>query len=238
MRRSRGVFRVAVLSLAVLSTGCGKKLLECKSLVKTINPSMEKLNALSSKKGDPSSAENMKQMASVLDSTAALLAKLDLSTPELRKYSQDYQAMCKDTAGSFQQMLALIASMQAGARKMDTFRKGTEANMKLFEQLCSHGKTPAECKPIAKKLKQFPDDPNKAADLDTFIAEIGKIQTKNANMTALMADLAKNLTDSSKQVKEMQDGEKKAAATTEALQKVTARESAIIDGLNAFCGGK
>jgi hypothetical protein len=52
--------------------------------------------------------------------------------------------MCKETAGSFQQMLALIASMQAGSKKMDTLRKGPEANMKLFEQLGSHGKSPPQ----------------------------------------------------------------------------------------------
>lgn len=238
MGRSRGIFGAALVGLAILSVGCGKKRVECQSLVKAINPSMEKLNALANKKDDANSAADIKEMASVLDATAATLAKLDLTTPELKKHSQDYQAMCKDTSDSFKQMLALVASMEAGGKKVESLGKATEATMSIFKQLCTKGKVPAECRPIGKKLQNIPDSPDNVAELDKFIAELGAIPVKNASVKAVMADLTKNLSETSKLTKGLKDSEKKVNATAEGMKKVTDRESAIIDALNAFCGAK
>jgi hypothetical protein len=238
MGRSRGISGAVLVGLAILSMGCSKKPFECQSLVKAINPSMEKLNALGNKKDDANSTADIKEMASVLDATAVALAKLDLSTPELKKRSQDYQAMCKETSESFKQMIALVASMEAGGKKMEGLGKTTEGNMTMFKQLCTKGKVPAECRPIGKKLQQIPDNPDNVAVLDKFIGELGAIPVKNAAVKALMTDLTKNLTETAKLTKELKDSEKKVHATAEGLKKVTDRESAIIDGLNAFCGAK
>jgi len=174
----------------------------------------------------------------VLETAAADLGKLNVSTPELKKFSADYTAMCKETAASFHEMLTVVASMEAGKKKLEGLSKAAEANMQTFEQLCTKGRAPAECRPVAKKLKQFPDDPNKIPELDKFIDELRTVKVKNAALKALVADFVKNLTDTSVQAKQMQEGEAKIAATAATLKKVSAKESAIVDGLNAFCGAK
>lgn len=92
--------RVLLLSVTLGLCGCGKKAPECRLLIETINPQVEKQQAISQRK-----IENMNDIeavtadiSSVASETARKLSQLHLTTPELLKFSVDYQTMQKQFA--------------------------------------------------------------------------------------------------------------------------------------------
>mgnify|MGYP000940007812 CR=1 FL=1 len=80
--------------------GCGqKKINECNQLIEVINKGVDSLNKASkSNSADPTGTTEYKTMADTMEAVAADAAKVELTVPELKKLSQDYQTMAKDVA--------------------------------------------------------------------------------------------------------------------------------------------
>lgn len=107
--RYQFVLSGAVMGAALLlgSTACGqKKINECNSLIEVINKGVASLDKGSKGGADPTGTADLKSMADSMDKVAADAAKVELTIPELKKYSADYQAMAKDVAKAARDMAA------------------------------------------------------------------------------------------------------------------------------------
>jgi uncharacterized membrane-anchored protein YhcB (DUF1043 family) len=93
---------LALLGLVAGLTACNKKASECQLLIRTINPQVEKQQAISQRKveGLEDVAAVTAEISKVASETAEKLSALDITTPELKKFSADYQQMEKDFAAS------------------------------------------------------------------------------------------------------------------------------------------
>lgn len=103
---------VVAVGLLVGTTGCGqKKINECNQLIAVINKGVASLNnASKSDSNDPAGTADYKNMADTMDAVADDAAKVELSVPELKKLSNDYQAMAKDVAKAAREMVAAADS--------------------------------------------------------------------------------------------------------------------------------
>ncbi|MDI1451204.1 hypothetical protein [Polyangium sp. 6x1] len=127
--RHQSLFSAAILGAALLvgATACGKKkITECNQLIEVINKGVESLNKTPKGGGtDPTGANELKGMADAMDKVAAEAAKVELTEPDLKKYSAEYQTMAKDVAKAARDMaaaaeakdLAKINSAQAALDK-------------------------------------------------------------------------------------------------------------------------
>ncbi|TKD00807.1 hypothetical protein [Polyangium fumosum] len=126
--RHQSLFSAAIVGAALLvgATACGqKKVGECNQLIEVINKGVESLNKTPKGGTDPTGANELKSMADAMDKVAADAAKVELTIPDLKKYSTEYQAMAKDVAKAARDMaaaaeakdLAKINSAQAALDK-------------------------------------------------------------------------------------------------------------------------
>ncbi|HMY17378.1 MAG TPA: hypothetical protein PKA58_13735 [Polyangium sp.] len=92
--------------------GCGqKKINECNQLIEVINKGVDSLNKASkSNSADPTGTTEYKTMADTMEAVAADAAKVELTVPELKKLSQDYQTMAKDVAKAAREMVTAADS--------------------------------------------------------------------------------------------------------------------------------
>lgn len=131
------VMSCAIVGVALLvgTTGCGqKKINECNQLIEVINKGVESLNKASkANANDPSGTADYKTMADTMEAVAADAAKVELSVPELKKLSQDYQAMAKEVAKAAREMVAAADSQDFG--KVNTAKAAVEKAVKQEDPL-------------------------------------------------------------------------------------------------------
>jgi ABC-type Zn uptake system ZnuABC Zn-binding protein ZnuA len=107
--RNQSVLSCAIVGAALLlgATACGqKKIGECNQLIEVINKGVESLNKSPKGGADPTGAADLKSMADAMDKVAGDAAKVELTIPELKKYSAEYQTMAKDVAKAAREMAA------------------------------------------------------------------------------------------------------------------------------------
>jgi hypothetical protein len=118
--------RVIVLAALATAVGCGqKKVNECNALILVINNGVTSLEKGPKLDGDPNGVADLKTMAESMDRVAGDAGKVQLTLPELKKFSTDYQAMAKEVAGAAREMasaaeakdVAKITSAQASMEK-------------------------------------------------------------------------------------------------------------------------
>jgi hypothetical protein len=158
-----------VMATGLTLVGCGgKKQDECKALVEAINPHVTALGKLSdgltADTSPEASAKALQSMVGEVEAGAAAVKKLNLETPELKKFGEDYQKMCTDSAKAFGDMIAV-------GKKVDAAQKAGATNPEAA-----------------------------LADLAAAVSEATNAET--------------------------------------AIKKATAPESAIVEGLNKFCGAE
>lgn len=132
----------ALVGVALLfgASACGqKKIAECNSLIEVINKGVQSLNNKSAGGADPSGIATYKSMADEMDKVAADVAKIELSTPELKKFSADYQAMAKDVAKAARDLAAVAADKEPDeakkAAKLATAQAAVEKAVKAEDPL-------------------------------------------------------------------------------------------------------
>ena len=126
---------VGALSAAgLLASGCGqKKINECNGLIQVINTGVQNLEKGGKFSGDPSGVNELKQMADSMDKVAADAAKVDITIPELKKFSTDYQAMAKEVAKAARDMAT--AAEAKDANKINAAQAAMEKAVKQEDPL-------------------------------------------------------------------------------------------------------
>jgi len=126
---------IVALALLVGTAGCGqKKINECNQLIEVINKGVDSLNKASkTNSNDPTGTADYKTMADTMDAVAADAAKVELTVPDLKKLSQDYQAMAKDVAKAAREMVAAADSQDFA--KVNTAKAAVEKAVKQEDPL-------------------------------------------------------------------------------------------------------
>jgi hypothetical protein len=98
---------VAGAGALALASGCGQsKITECNALIEVINKGVQSLEKGQKASSDPSGVNDLKAMADAMDKVAVDAAGVKLTTPELQKYSTDYQNMAKEVGKAARDMAA------------------------------------------------------------------------------------------------------------------------------------
>jgi hypothetical protein len=130
-------FLVAGISGAALlfTAACGqKKITECNNLIQVINTGVQSLEKGGKGQGDDGGANSdLKAVADAMDKVAVDASKVDLSVPELKKFSSDYQGMAKDVAKYAREMLA--ASDVKDVKRMSDAQTAMEKAVKQEDPL-------------------------------------------------------------------------------------------------------
>jgi hypothetical protein len=130
-------------ALLLGATGCQKKANECNQLIEVINKGVDNLNKLS-KSADPTSSADFKTMADTMEKLATDASKVELTVPELKKYSGEYQTMVKEAAKAARDLAAAVdakdpAKMASANTALD---KATKAEEPLVEGINKFCQTP------------------------------------------------------------------------------------------------
>jgi len=141
--RYQSFLSCAIVGAALLmgATACGqKKISECNQLIEVINKGVESLNK-SPKGADPTGAADLKSMADSMDKVAADAAKVELTIPDLKKYSADYQTMAKDVAKAARDMAAAaeakdLAKINAAQASLDKAVKQEDPLVDSINKFC------------------------------------------------------------------------------------------------------
>ena len=81
------------------TTGCSqKKNAECNALITVINGGVQTLEKTPKTEADPTGVSDLRGMAQAMDKVASEIGGVQLTIPEIRKFSTDYQKMVKDIA--------------------------------------------------------------------------------------------------------------------------------------------
>lgn len=224
---------VLVLGLA----GCNKKVPECNSMVEVINPAVATISRASGAKSEKGAeqAKSIREMADILQKTAGALAKLELTTPELKKFSSEYQAMCNDAAGSANKLAELVLAIDPKVKEAEELQKSLSAAVDKFNAQCGTPKAPEECQSVGKKLQGAPRDLEKTAEIDKFVAELSQLKVTDAGLKATVDATIKGYRDGGKLMTSIKAIEKESEAANAAMEKALNKESPLVDGLNGFC---
>lgn len=234
----RPLLLVAVLFVA----GCGKKGPECESLVKVINPAVEKMNKATGVKQEKNDAliQQAKDIAGIASGTASGLAALPLTVPELKKFSADYQAMAKEISAAASTTADVLKRADEAAKASEKADKQTdEAGEKLVKG-CATAKDPGDleiCKKTGEVLKKLPDDLSQATGLGATANELEREPFKDAELAAAVKSVASALRATEKVLQEYKAVQQKAKEAQASMDAATKREEPLIDGVNKFCSG-
>ena len=125
---------IVAVALLVGLPGCGqKKINECNQLIEVINKGVDSLAKASRANSDPTGTADYKTMADTMDAVAGDAAKVELSVPELKKLSLDYQTMAKEVAKSAREMVAAADSQDFA--KVNTAKAAVEKAVKQEDPL-------------------------------------------------------------------------------------------------------
>jgi hypothetical protein len=125
---------LSAVGILLGGAGCGqKKINECNALIQVINTGVQNLEKGGKFSGDPSGVGELKSMADAMDKVAGDAAKVDLTIPELKKYSTDYQAMAKEVAKAARDMAA--AAEAKDANKINAAQAAMEKAVKQEDPL-------------------------------------------------------------------------------------------------------
>jgi hypothetical protein len=239
MAKCGGFLGLAVSVLVLALAGCNKKVPECNSMVEVINPAVETIGKASGAKSEKGTeqAKAIQDMAAILQKTAGTLAKLELTTPELKKFSSEYQAMCNGAAANANKLAELVLSMEPKAKEAEAIQKSLSSTVERFNTQCGAPKAPQECENVGKKLQGAPSDLEKTAEIEKFVAELSQLKVADAGLKATVEATIKGYRDGSKLMTSIKTIEKQSEAASAAMDQALNKESPLVDGLNAFCKG-
>ena len=125
---------IAAAGLVLIIGACGKKTEECNAVSGALNAQGEKIANAMKEKGDADETGKwMKDLAQAADGAAAEMAKITLTTPELQKFSSDYQTMCKEIASAARDGVAGFTAVHAMTEKQKKGEEVKEAELKALD---------------------------------------------------------------------------------------------------------
>ena len=137
--RARGYLFLLAL-LAVPAAGCGKmkKTTECNAFIEKVNTSLKEIEKHTNTKGtdQKAAAQDMKKLAGLYDKLASDVAALGVTTPDLKKHSDEYQAMAKKAAATARQVAEAVETNNL--EKAQTAQKEFDTIVKQEDQLVNN----------------------------------------------------------------------------------------------------
>ena len=137
--RVRGSLLLLAL-LAAPAVGCGKmkKTTECNAFIEKVNTSLKEIEKHTNTKGtdQKAAAQDMKKLAGLYDKLASDVAALGVTTPDLKKHSDDYQAMAKKAAETARQVAEAVETNNL--EKAQTAQKEFDTIVKQEDQLVNN----------------------------------------------------------------------------------------------------
>lgn len=140
MKRDATIVAVLLAAAALpAANGCGtKKVSECNSLVQAINAGVKNIET---QPNDPSGAADLRAMADSMEKVAADASKIELTIPELQKYSTEYQALAKDVAKTARELAAAaeakdMAKVTVARAAMDRAIKQEDSLVESINKFC------------------------------------------------------------------------------------------------------
>lgn len=222
-------------STLTLAAGCSKKVPECNSITGIINPAADKLNAAKKAKG-PDEEKAMKDAKATLEGVDASLGKLEITVPELKKFVADYRAMASDIAKAIGHLEQISAAVDTQGKAVEAAgKKLTDASEKTQKAVTAHGaEDAAAMKAWSDAYAKFPKEADDKSVPDV-LAALEKIEWRNAELKASTAAEIAAHREMHKTLLAMKETVKKAEAVGADVDKATAKETPLVDGLNKFC---
>ncbi len=134
LARVLGLGAACALMLGLGAAGCGqKKVTECNALIQVINQGVQSLEKGPKGETDAKGIAELNTMAAAMDKVGADAAKVELTIPELKKLSADYQVMAKEVAKASREMAA--AAEANDAAKISTAEAAMQKAVKQEDPL-------------------------------------------------------------------------------------------------------
>lgn len=220
--------------------GCDKKVDECNAVIDKINGSVEKLKkAEKAPSGKPEQmAKDLKAYAEVAKTEAGELGKIEVTTGELQKYVDEYQAMAEEVAEAALDVANASESLAKMVGDLEKIQKEWESKMKDVQAACT---SPAgDCGAVMKQMTQVPtgspDDKKYADELDKWAKELEAVEVKDDKLKTAVTAFAKVAKDQAGLVRKMKEAETKGDAAMKKLDKATDKEDPLVEKINKFCG--
>jgi hypothetical protein len=231
----RALFVFAVLALA----GCSKKAPECEAMIKVINPAAEKVKAAGGKGERPEDhIKAMNDIAAASDGAASGLAKVELTVPELKKISTDYQAMAKSIATAARDLADAVKTSDAAGKQMEKTAKDYELAVGKHAQACEEAKDPVDqegCKRFAEGVGKLPPDASKTAEVEKVAAELDQVAWKGDAIKAAAKAVVATMRANNKVMVDLGAAQNKAEAAEKSFGTASENETKIVDQLNKIC---
>ena len=241
MVRTRLAAASLALALAMGSfVGCDKKVEECNTVIDKINASVEKLKkAEKAPSGKPEQmAKDLKAYAEVAKTEAGELGKIEVTTAELQKHVDEYQAMAEEVAEAALEVADASEALAKMVGDLEKIQKDWEAKMKDVQTACT---SPAgDCKAVMQQMAKIPtgspDDEKYGDDLDKWAKGLESVEIKDDKLKTAVAAFAKVAKEQAGLVRKMKQAETKGDAAMKKLDKATDKEDPLVDKINKLCG--
>jgi hypothetical protein len=139
MRHSDLVSLSLLLGALLVGVGGQKKINECNSLIQVINAGVTSMQKGTKVQGDEHGTTELTLLADAMDKVATDASKVELSIPELQKYSTEYQTMARQIAKSARQMATDFkdsAKLAAAQAELDKAAKQEDPLVASINKFC------------------------------------------------------------------------------------------------------
>jgi hypothetical protein len=171
--------RALVLLGAVLAVGaCTKKPKECKQVVNIIDDDDDKLSVAAAGMGsDPQSViKSARDIAGIEDKLAADLGALTITTPDVKKGSDDYVSVAKDLSTAMKSIADALDKVAGNMdAKTDPVSRALIAQQKLQDRCDDKPKLP-ECKKLRETRVPKIDADNPTVTAEELNALLARFQ--------------------------------------------------------------
>ncbi len=226
---------IAVAVVALGLVGCSKKGPECSSVVAAVNPNTEKVKKATDNKSEKieDTIKSLNDIAAASESAAADLAKLQLTVPEIQKFSTEYVALCKETAAAAREMAQALATTEAASKATDKAAKDGKQAGEKHDKACAAAAEDADnCKSFNAALAKI--DLSKA-DASESVDAMAKVTFKNEAVKTEGATIVAAFKTHVKAVADSNAAQTKAESAEKKFKAISTKEDASIDTLNKFC---
>jgi len=224
----------------VLQAACTSKVDECNKVIDVVNQTVTDMTPIEAQMNteDPAAvAAGADKALAIANGAVAKLSATELKTPEVQKFSVDYQKLVKDLAAVYSVAKGQMELVTGHVKSLEAAGKKVEESMSKFTATCTSDATAAEeCGKLGAIMEKFPDDP--AADVAGLKAAIGELKAAvvaNAALKPVVADIAASFEGMIGAIEGLNAVQAVIEANGKKAEALSASESTLVDGFNAFC---
>jgi chromosome segregation ATPase len=233
---------VALVVCAAGAVGCSKKIDECNALIQQLNEASTAVQAQTTGLiTNPKEAEQtLTQLASTTKEQSDKIAGVQLTIPELAKFSKDYQGMLSEMVDSASAMGKAASDLKGIEDSVSKDRQAWMSASSSIRIACI--KARKECEKLGDTLTKPPmvtglRPDEDAKKLDEYSKAIASIEVKDEGVQKAVDDIKASLGSFAATLRKV-DAASKAVDKAEADMKATAdKEPPLIKNINDFCQG-